>query len=112
MALPALRTHVTFRTSRFDNCFGDDCAGWLVQGLRDGGWTDAAEPWQEDWGWQTSTARAGHKFLVSVAVRELVLALDQGLGSAQDVDEVRWHFEDEFMTGQSVGEREPLAVRG
>ena len=81
MALPGLRTHVTFRTFWFnqtevrphfinDNCFGDDCAAWLVQGLREGGWTDVAEAWQEDWGWQTSTARAGHKYLISVGLME------------------------------------------
>jgi len=75
------RTHVTFRTSRFNqtevrshfinpNCFGDDCAAWLVGGLRDRGWTDMSEPWQEDWGWQTSTARNGHKYLISVGLME------------------------------------------
>lgn len=76
-----LRTHVTFRTNRFNrtevrphfinpNCFGDDCAAWLVSGLRDRGWTDMSEPWQEDWGWQTSTARDGHKYLISIGLME------------------------------------------
>jgi hypothetical protein len=80
--LPAvLRTHVTFRTSRFNqtearpyfinpNCFGDDCAAWLVDGLRQRGWGDMSEPWQEDWGWQTSTARAGRKYLISIGSTE------------------------------------------
>ncbi len=76
-----VRTHVTFRTNRFNrtevrphfinpNCFGDDCAAWLVGGLRERGWGDISEPWQEDWGWQTSTARDGHKYLVSVGLIE------------------------------------------
>jgi hypothetical protein len=76
-----VRTHVTFRTSRFNqtevrpyfinpNCFGDDCAAWLVSGLRERGWADMSEPWQEDWGWQTSTARDGHKYLISVGLME------------------------------------------
>ncbi len=76
-----MRTHVTFRTNRFNktevrahfinpNCFGDDCGAWLVGGLREHGWGDMSEPWQEDWGWQTSTARDGHKYLVSVALME------------------------------------------
>jgi hypothetical protein len=76
-----VRTHVTFRTNRFNqtevqphfinpNCFGDDCAAWLVGGLRERGWADVSEPWQEDWGWQTSTARDGHKYLISVGLME------------------------------------------
>jgi hypothetical protein len=76
-----LRTHVTFRTSRFNqtevrpyfinpNCFGDDRAAWLVSGLHERGWTDLSEPWQEDWGWQTSTARGGRKYLISVGSTE------------------------------------------
>ena len=76
-----LRTHVTFRTSRFNQtevrphfinpgCFGDDCAAWLVSGLHQHGWTDVSEPWQEDWGWQTSTARAGRKYLISIGSTE------------------------------------------
>jgi hypothetical protein len=81
MARPALRTHVTFRTDRFnrtdirpyfinENCFGDDCAAWLVAGLREHGWTDLPDPWQEDWGWQTDTAREGHTYLISVGLME------------------------------------------
>jgi hypothetical protein len=77
----AMRTHVTFRTNRFNQtevrdyfinpgCFGDDCAAWVVAGLRARGWDDVSDPWQEDWGWQTSTARAGHKYLISVSVLE------------------------------------------
>jgi hypothetical protein len=76
-----LRTHVTFRTSRFNQtevrpyfinpgCFGDDCAAWLVNGLRQRGWNDMSEPWQEDWGWQTSTARGGRKYLISIGSME------------------------------------------
>jgi hypothetical protein len=76
-----LRTHVTFRSPRFNqtevrpyfinpNCFGDDCAAWLVSGLRERGWNDMSEPWQEDWGWQTSTAREGRKFLISIGSTE------------------------------------------
>jgi hypothetical protein len=76
-----VRTHVTFRTTRFNqtevqphfinpNCFGDDCAAWLVAGLQERGWPDMSEPWQEDWGWQTSTARDGHKYLISIGLME------------------------------------------
>jgi hypothetical protein len=76
-----VRTHVTFRTNRFNqtevrphfinpNCFGDDCAAWLVGGLRERGWSNLSDPWQEDWGWQTSTARDGHKYLISVGLME------------------------------------------
>jgi len=153
MARAALRTHVTLRTTRFnrtevrphfinEKCFGDDCAAWLVAGLRERGWTDLAEPWQEDWGWQTSTARAGHKHLISIglmedaeaewlmhvkehtvfltrlrgatgpsALQDLVLAIDQVIAMAPDIDHVRWHFEDAFMSGRSAGERDPRAPR-
>lgn len=73
------RTHVTFKTGRFnrtevrpyfinDCCFGDDCAQWLVRELRARGWTDLAEPWQEDWGWQTGGARAKRKYLLSIGL--------------------------------------------
>jgi hypothetical protein len=76
-----IRTHTTFRTDRFNrtevrphfinpNCFGDDCAAWLVAGLRQRGWTEVSEPWQEDWGWQTSTARNGHRYLISIGLME------------------------------------------
>ena len=45
---PEIRTHVTFRSTRFNqteprahfinpNCFGDDCAEWLVASLRSRG---------------------------------------------------------------------------
>jgi hypothetical protein len=144
---------VTFRTSRFnqtevrphfinDNCFGDDCAAWLVTGLRGREWADASEPWQEDWGWQFSAARAGHQYLVSVglmeedepawlvhvqeytgwltrirgkagpsALRDLVLALHGVLSGVDDVRHIRWHFEDTFRSGKSVGEDDPLAPR-
>ena len=77
----SFRTYVTFRTSRFNqtearpyfinpNCFGDDCAAWLVSGLHERGWDNMSEPWQEDWGWQTSTAREGRKYLISIASME------------------------------------------
>lgn len=42
----------------------------LVGGLCERGWADVSEPWQEDWGWQTSTARDGHKYLISVGLME------------------------------------------
>jgi hypothetical protein len=73
------RTHVTFKTERFnhtevrpyfinDCCFGDDCALWLVRELRARGWRDLAEPWQEDWGWQTGGTREKRKYLLSVGL--------------------------------------------
>jgi hypothetical protein len=126
-----LRTHVTFRTSRFNqtevrpyfinpNCFGDDCAAWLVGGLHERGWTDVSEPWQEDWGWQTSTAHEGRKYLISIgsteedkagpgALRELLIAIHQVLVAGPDVEHIRWHFEALFMGGRSAGEREPVS---
>jgi hypothetical protein len=148
-----MRTHVTFRTTRFNqtevrpyfinnNCFGDDCAAWLVTGLRERGWDDFADAWQEDWGWQTSTARAAHKYLLSVglmeedepewlihvqehtgflsrlrgkggpgALRELVLAINDVLTTSSGIGRIRWHFEDVFMRGKSLGEADPLAPR-
>jgi hypothetical protein len=147
-----VRTHVTFRTSRFNqtevrpyfinpNCFGGDCAAWLVSGLRERGWADMSEPWQEDWGWQTSAARDGHKYLVSIglmeedpewlvhaqehtgfltrlrgkagpsALRDLVLAIHNVLTAGPEVGQVRWHFEDVFMRGTIAGGGDPLAPR-
>lgn len=148
-----LRTHVTFRTSRFNQtevrpyfinpgCFGDDCVAWLVSGLRQRGWSDVSEPWQEDWGWQTSTAREGRKYLISIgsmeeetpqwlvhvqehtgflarlrgkagpgALHELLDAIHQALVAGPEVEQIRWHFEDQFMRGRSTGEREPVSPR-
>ena len=148
-----LRTHVTFRTSRFNqtevrpyfinpNCFGDDCAAWLVGGLQGRGWTEVSEPWQEDWGWQTSTAREGRKYLISIgsteedqpewlvhvqedssflarlrgkagpgALRELLIAIHEMVMAGPDIEHIRWHFEDVFMSGRSAGEREPVSPR-
>lgn len=74
-----MRSHVTFITPRFnqtevhphfinDCCFGEDCIAWLVGELRATGWPDLTEPWQEDWGWQTSGARNGRRYLLSVGL--------------------------------------------
>jgi hypothetical protein len=74
-----MRSHVTFITRRFnqtevhphfinDCCFGEDCIAWLVSELRARGWSDLTEPWQEDWGWQTSGARDGRRYLLSVGL--------------------------------------------
>lgn len=79
MTDPEIRTHVTFKTPRFnmtevrpyfinDCCFGDDCAGWLVDALRERGWPELADPWQEDWGWQSGGRRGEHKFLVNIGL--------------------------------------------
>ncbi|HEX6104897.1 MAG TPA: hypothetical protein VFZ26_04895 [Gemmatimonadales bacterium] len=74
-----MRSHVTFKTPRFnqtevqphfinDCCFGEDCIAWLVGELRARGWTDLTEAWQEDWGWQTSGERGGRRYLLSVGL--------------------------------------------
>jgi hypothetical protein len=74
-----LRSHVTFKTARFNQtevrphfinecCFGEDCLAWLIGELRARGWTDLTEAWQEDWGWQTSGARDGRRYLLSVGL--------------------------------------------
>ena len=74
-----MRSHVTFKTSRFnqtevrphfinDCCFGEDCIAWLIAELRTRGWSDLTEAWQEDWGWQTSGARGGRRYLLSVGL--------------------------------------------
>jgi hypothetical protein len=76
---PAVRTHVTFKTPRFnqtevkphfinDCCFGEDCAAWLVESLQAAGWVEIEPAWQEDWGWQTGGKRGGRKFLISVGL--------------------------------------------
>jgi hypothetical protein len=67
-----VRSHVTFKAPRFNRtevhphfinecCFGEDCIAWLIAELRARGWTDVTEPWQEDWGWQTSGERGGRR---------------------------------------------------
>ena len=74
---PSVRTHLTFRTRRFnqtevhphfinDCCFGEDCVAWLVGELRARGFPEVGEAWQEDWGWQTGGERDGRRYLVSV----------------------------------------------
>jgi hypothetical protein len=74
-----MRSHVTFTTPRFNQtevqphfinpcCFGEDCIAWLTAELRARGWTDLAEPWQEDWGWQTGGERDGRRYLLSVGL--------------------------------------------
>lgn len=74
-----MRSHVTFKTMRFNQtevqphfinpcCFGEDCIFWLIVQLRERGWSDLTEPWQEDWGWQTSGLRDGRRYLLSVGL--------------------------------------------
>jgi len=74
-----MRSHVTFKTSRFnqtevrphfinDCCFGEDCIAWVIAELRARGWSDLTEAWQEDWGWHTSGARGGRRYLLSVGL--------------------------------------------
>jgi hypothetical protein len=74
-----VRSHVTFTTRRFnqtevkphfinDCCFGEDCLAWLITELRARGWSDLAEAWQEDWGWQTGGIRDGRRYLLSVGL--------------------------------------------
>jgi hypothetical protein len=107
-----MRSHVTFRTPRFNQtevhphfinecCFGEDCIAWLIAELRARGWTDVTEPWQEDWGWQTSGERDG---LLAPALHEV-------LRSAPDMRDVAWHFEDVFRRGMSIGAAEPAEPR-
>jgi hypothetical protein len=74
-----MRSHVTFKTPRFNQtevqphfinpcCFGEDCIIWLIAELRERGWADLTDPWQEDWGWQTSGQRDGRRYLLSVGL--------------------------------------------
>jgi len=74
-----MRNHVTFTTGRLnqtdvkphfinDCCFGEDCIAWLITELRSKGWSDLTEPWQEDWGWQTSGVRNGRRYLLSISL--------------------------------------------
>jgi hypothetical protein len=57
-----MKPHVTFRASGFNtsqprehfinpDCYGDDVAAWLIEGLRARGVDVDAEPGQEDFGW-------------------------------------------------------------
>lgn len=56
-----MRTVFTFQSLLFNSsesrdyfnpgCFGDDVARWLIAGLRSGGVSADAEPYQEDFGW-------------------------------------------------------------
>jgi len=75
----APRTVATFHSSRFNTtqpreyflnpgCFGDDCAQWLVELLRGSGVPSVAEPWQEDWGWQTRAELEGARALISIGL--------------------------------------------
>lgn len=77
----ALRNHVTFRTSQFNQtevlphfinpcCFGEDCAAWLADALRGRGIAEVSAPWQEDWGWQFSCQVGDQAVLVSVSLTE------------------------------------------
>ena len=91
-----LRTHLTFQASRFnqteitphfinDCCFGEDCAAWLVLLLSEDGFPDLADPWQEDWGWQTSGSRPPRKFLLSFGLipevtPEWLISIDESIG--------------------------------
>ena len=74
-----LRTCATFQSSRFNTtepreyflnpgCFGDDCAQWLVALLRTAGVPGVAEPWQEDWGWQTRAELESTRVLISIGL--------------------------------------------
>jgi hypothetical protein len=148
-----MRSHVTFRTSRFNQtevqphfinpcCFGEDCIFWLVARLQEQGWNDLTEPWQEDWGWQTSGQRDGRRYLLSVGLipedepewlvhiqeraplldrlrgrgellvlPRLAPALHHVLRAAPDINDVSWHYEDEFRSGDSVGAADPSIPR-
>jgi hypothetical protein len=76
-----MRSHVTFKSTRFNQtevrphfinpcCFGEDCIAWLIAELRGRGWDDLTDPWQEDWGWQTSGQRDGRRYLLGVGLLE------------------------------------------
>jgi hypothetical protein len=85
-----MRSHVTFKTPRFDQtevqphsinpcCFGEDCIVWLI---------------------------------ALVVLPRLAPALHQLLRAARDIsDDVRWHFEDMFRRGGSDGAADPSAPR-
>ena len=131
-----MRSHVTFKTHRFNQtevqphfinpcCFGEDCIFWLIAELRERGWADLTDPWQEDWGWQTSGQRDERRYLLGVGLiperlrgrGELVVlprlapALHQVLRAALDISDVRWHFEDVFHRGGSDGAVDPSVPR-
>ena len=152
MSTGPVRDHVTFTTARFNAtevlphfinpcCFGEDCARWLVAGLRARGW-EPADPWQEDWGWQTDGRRGRRIFRIDVAlvpedVPEWLVHLDEHapflarlrgaagppllpdlardvhalLAAAPDIGGVRWHFGDRFTAGKDGGAGDPLAPR-
>ena len=75
----ASRTIATFQSSRFNTtepreyflnpgCFGDDCAQWLIASLKASGVGSVAEPWQEDWGWQTRVEQEDARVLISIGL--------------------------------------------
>ena len=76
------RTHVTFVTELFNteeakdyfinpNCFGDDCAQWLIDGLISQRIEDLdKQPTQEDWGWLFSVTKDQRNFLIGVGLCE------------------------------------------
>lgn len=76
-----IRTHVVFRTERFDmdevkpncinpRCFGEDLATWLAEELGRAEIGSVTEPWQEDWGWQLRVDNDAGAFFVSVGIVE------------------------------------------
>jgi hypothetical protein len=103
MQLATLRTHVTFRTSRFNQTEArpyfissteEDQPEWLVHVQEHVGFLARLR------------GKAGPG-----ALRELLVAIHQVLVAGPDVERIRWHFEDVFMGGRSAGEGEPVSPR-
>jgi hypothetical protein len=68
--------HLLFKTGRFNLskvqphfinpcCFGEDLARWLHEQLSERG-ICAAEPYQEDWGWELRAEEDGKRYYVGV----------------------------------------------
>ncbi len=75
-----MKTHVTFTNNVFETktpqenfinpcCFGEDCANWLADRLKEKGLA-VDEVIQEDWGWIFAVTVAGYDFWLGVSSLE------------------------------------------
>ena len=125
-----MKTHVTFATEAFEQetpqahfinpcCFGEDCARWLADRLKERGFA-VGKIFQEDWGWcfyvdklwlGVGLVEDEKLWLIfcgsEEAQQQLCITIDEVLKATTHIRDIKWYTKESYLHGKDEGASSP-----